>query len=117
MPKQQYFDLGQVVVDTDEDQQQDLTIEEKSVISQKSLKSHKVVDVSEILADELIEATMIRKSGYGNEVGLRGFTKSNLRFLQDNTIIEGSCGKPERSAIISYQHAYRKKYGGQRRTL
>ena len=86
------FDLGQVIVDTEETQQEDLTIEEKSVIKQKSLKSHKVVDVSEILADELIEASMIRKSGYGNEVGLRGFTKSNLRFLQDNTLIEGSCG-------------------------
>jgi iron complex outermembrane receptor protein len=51
-----------------------------------------VVDLAEILSDELIEASMIRKSGYGNEVGLRGFTKSNLRFSQDDTLIEGSCG-------------------------
>jgi iron complex outermembrane recepter protein len=86
------FDLGQVVVDTDEDTQDDLTIEEKSVINQKSLKAYKIVEVSEVLADELIEACMIRKSGYGNEVGLRGFTKSNLRFTQDDTLIEGSCG-------------------------
>ncbi|MCG2713961.1 MAG: hypothetical protein L6308_03860 [Candidatus Omnitrophica bacterium] len=50
------------------------------------------MDLAEILSDEMIEASMIRKSGYGNEVGLRGFTKSNLRFTQDDTLIEGSCG-------------------------
>ncbi len=85
------FDLGEVVVSDDEAAQQ-LTITEKARIEQKSLKSHKVVDLAEILSDELIEASMIRKSGYGNEVGLRGFTKSNLRFTQDQTLIEGSCG-------------------------
>jgi len=86
------FDLGQVVVSEDEDSQDRLTIEEKTKISQKTLKSHKVVDLAEILADEMIEASMVRKSGYGNEVGLRGFTKSNLRFTQDDTLLEGSCG-------------------------
>lgn len=86
------FDLGQVVVSEDEDAQEKLTIEEKTRISQKTLKSHKVVDLAEILSDEMIEASMIRKSGYGNEVGLRGFTKSNLRFSLDDTLIEGSCG-------------------------
>ena len=86
------FDLGQVVVSEDEDTKEKLTIEEKTKISQKTLKSHKVVDLAEILSDELIEASMVRKSGYGNEVGLRGFTKSNLRFTQDDTLIEGSCG-------------------------
>ncbi len=87
------FDLGQVVVSEGEkDKKENLTIEEKTNISQKTLKSHKVVDLAEILSDEMIEATMIRKSGYGNEVGLRGFTKSNLRFTQDDTLIEGSCG-------------------------
>ncbi|MDD5553944.1 MAG: TonB-dependent receptor [Candidatus Omnitrophica bacterium] len=86
------FDLGQVVVSEDEDSRDNLTIEEKTKISQKTLKSHKVVDLAEILADEMIEASMVRKSGYGNEVGLRGFTKSNLRFTQDDTLLEGSCG-------------------------
>ncbi|MDD5679482.1 MAG: TonB-dependent receptor [Kiritimatiellae bacterium] len=86
------FDLGQVVVSEDKDNPEKLTIEGKTKISQKTLKSHKVVDVAEILSDELIEASMIRKSGYGNEVGLRGFTKSNLRFTLDDTLIEGSCG-------------------------
>ncbi|MDD4995746.1 MAG: TonB-dependent receptor [Patescibacteria group bacterium] len=86
------FDLGQVVVSDDEEDNAALNIEEKRKISQKTLKSHKVVDLAEILSDEMIEASMVRKSGYGNEVGLRGFTKSNLRFAQDDTLIEGSCG-------------------------
>ncbi|MDD5021773.1 MAG: TonB-dependent receptor plug domain-containing protein [Endomicrobiaceae bacterium] len=86
------FDLGEVVVSEDEIKQEDMSIEEKTKITQKTLKSHKVVDLAEILSDEMIEASMIRKSGYGNEVGLRGFTKSNLRFTLDNTLIEGSCG-------------------------
>ena len=86
------FDIGQVLVDTDEKEKTDLTIEKKTTINHKTLKSYKIVEVSEIIADELIEASMIRKSGYGNEIGLRGFTKNNLRFTQDNTIIEGSCG-------------------------
>ncbi|MCG2707944.1 MAG: hypothetical protein L6404_04775 [Candidatus Omnitrophica bacterium] len=72
------FDLGQVVVSEDEDTKEKLTIEEKTKISQKTLKSHKVVDLAEILSDEMIEASMVRKSGYGNEVGLRGFTKTGL---------------------------------------
>lgn len=87
------FDLGQVIVSEDEEsKEKSLTIEGKTKISQKTLKSHKVVDLAEILSDEMIEASMIRKSGYGNEVGLRGFTKSDLRFTQDDTLIEGSCG-------------------------
>lgn len=85
------FDLGQVLVSDDEGDAT-LDISEKARIDQKSLKSHKVVDLAEILSDELVEASMIRKSGYGNEVGLRGFTKNNLRFSQDETLIEGSCG-------------------------
>ena len=86
------YDLGQVVVSEDENAEGKLAVGEKTKISQKTLKSHKVVDLAEILSDEMIEASMIRKSGYGNEVGLRGFTKSNLRFSQDDTLIEGSCG-------------------------
>ncbi|MBN2452959.1 MAG: hypothetical protein JXB40_01685 [Candidatus Omnitrophica bacterium] len=86
------FDLGEVLVSTDEKDQDKLNISEKKRIGQKALKTHKVVDLAEILSDELIEAYMIRKSGYGNEVGLRGFTCANLRYTQDNTLIEGSCG-------------------------
>lgn len=66
--------------------------DEKNEICNKTLKTRKVVDLAEILSDEMITAAMIRKSGYGNEVALRGFSQSNLRFLLDDTIIEGACG-------------------------
>jgi iron complex outermembrane receptor protein len=58
----------------------------------EALRTHKVVDLAEVLADEMVEATMIRKAGYGNEVSLRGFAKSNLRISLDDSIVEGACG-------------------------
>ena len=61
-------------------------------IKAKTLKTHKVVDLAEILSNEMIEATMIRKSGYGNEVSLRGFGKTDLRVLVDDGLLEGACG-------------------------
>lgn len=61
-------------------------------IKAKTLKIHKVVDLAEILSNEMIEATMIRKSGYGNEISLRGFGKSDLRVLVDDGLLEGACG-------------------------
>jgi len=61
-------------------------------IGAEILKTHKVVDLAEIISDEMIEATMIRKGGYGNEVSIRGFGKSNLRVLVDNGLLEGACG-------------------------
>jgi len=84
------FNLGEVFVTAEKGKEE--IGEAKSKIESKVLKTHKIVDLAEILSDEMIEASMIRKSGYGNEVGLRGFTKSNLRFTQDDTLIEGSCG-------------------------
>jgi iron complex outermembrane receptor protein len=64
----------------------------KKTIETKSLRSHSIVDLAEVLSDEMVEATMIRKSGYGNEVSLRGFGKENLRVLIDDGILEGACG-------------------------
>ena len=61
-------------------------------IESKTLKTHKVVDLAEILSDEMVEATMIRKGAYGNEVAIRGFGQSNLRVLIDDGILEGACG-------------------------
>lgn len=78
---------GEVIVTTTKEERED-----KSKIESKTLKTYKIVDLAEILSDELVEATMIRKGGYGNEVALRGFGKSNLRFLADGTIVEGACG-------------------------
>jgi iron complex outermembrane receptor protein len=47
------------------------------------LLSHKVVDLAEILSSEFPEVQMIRKSGYGNEVSLRGFGQENIKVLID----------------------------------
>ena len=52
-------------------------------IAGETLRAHKVVDLAEILADEMLEADMIRKAGYGNEISLRGFGKNNLRISLD----------------------------------
>ena len=66
--------------------------EEKQEIDSRKLRLHNLVDFSEILSDELVEVSMIRKSGYGNEVSVRGFGKENFKVLLDGGILEGACG-------------------------
>lgn len=66
--------------------------DEKHEIETRKLRSHKVVDLAEILSDELVEVQMIRKSGYGNEVSIRGFGQENIKVLLDGGILEGACG-------------------------
>ncbi len=66
--------------------------DEQERIESRKLRSHNVVDLSEILADELVEVQMIRKSGYGNEVSMRGFGQENMKVLLDGGILEGACG-------------------------
>lgn len=66
--------------------------EDKQKIEDRSLRTHKVVDLAEILSDELVEVQMIRKSGYGNEVSMRGFGQENLKVMLDGGILEGACG-------------------------
>jgi len=66
--------------------------EDKQHIESRDLKSHKVVDLAEILSDELVEVQMIRKSGYGNEVSMRGFGQENMKVLLDGGLLEGACG-------------------------
>lgn len=66
--------------------------DEKQEIEKRELRTHKVVDLAEILSDELVEVQMIRKSGYGNEVSVRGFGQENMRVLLDGGILEGACG-------------------------
>src|SRR6056297_1822059 len=53
--------------------------EDKQYIESRILKSHTVLDLAEILADELVEVQMIRKGGYGNEVSMRGFGQENMK--------------------------------------
>ncbi|MDY6864157.1 MAG: TonB-dependent receptor plug domain-containing protein, partial [Thermodesulfobacteriota bacterium] len=86
-PGETTFYLGEIVVTAPRDEG-----DEKSRIESKTLKTHKVVDLAEILSDEMVEATMIRKGAYGNEVAIRGFGQSNLRVLIDDGLLEGACG-------------------------
>lgn len=62
------------------------------LIENRALKLHKIVDLAEILSDELVEASIVRKSGYGNEVNLRGFSQANLPILVNGGFLEGACG-------------------------
>ncbi|MDK9718634.1 MAG: TonB-dependent receptor [Trichlorobacter sp.] len=66
--------------------------EDKQKIEERTLRTHKVVDLAEILSDELVEVQMIRKSGYGNEVSMRGFGQENLKVMLDGGTLEGACG-------------------------
>jgi iron complex outermembrane receptor protein len=66
--------------------------DDQQKIEKHALKTHKVVDLAEILSDELIEAQMIRKGGYGNEISMRGFGQENMKVLLDGGILEGACG-------------------------
>ena len=66
--------------------------DDKQEIESRVLKSHKVVDLAEILSDELVEVQMIRNSAYGNEVSMRGFGQENMKVMIDGGILEGACG-------------------------
>ncbi|HHP7235464.1 MAG TPA: TonB-dependent receptor [Desulfobacterales bacterium] len=65
---------------------------EKQVIESRKLRVHNLVDFAEILSDELVEVSLIRKGGYGNEVSVRGFGQENFKVLLDGGILEGACG-------------------------
>ncbi len=68
-------------------------------IESESLKSQRVVDLADALADDRIEIQMIRKSGYGNEVSMRGFGQENIKVLLDGNILEGACGSRKDPAL------------------
>ncbi|QBG48830.1 TonB-dependent receptor [Verrucomicrobia bacterium S94] len=61
-------------------------------INSRSLKRQNLVDFSEILSDEMVEVSMIRKGAYGNDVSVRGFGQENFKVLLDGGILEGACG-------------------------
>lgn len=81
--------LETVNVSASENEDLDVT---EDTIDSKTLKTLKIVDLAETLSDEMMEAALIRRGMYGNEVSIRGFGKSNLRVLLDNTLVEGACG-------------------------
>lgn len=64
----------------------------KQDITTQPLRLRKIVDLSEVLSGELIEASLMRKSGYGNEISLRGFSQANLPVMINSGFVEGACG-------------------------
>lgn len=68
-------------------------------IDSRSLNLPKIMDLSEIISTELIEASMVRKSGYGNEINLRGFSQANLPVLVNGGVLEGSCASRKDPAL------------------
>ena len=67
-------------------------VSDGQLIDHQSLNLQKIVDLSEVISSELIEASMVRKSGYGNEINLRGFSQANLPVIINGGLIEGACG-------------------------
>ncbi|WP_321531423.1 TonB-dependent receptor plug domain-containing protein [uncultured Desulfuromonas sp.] len=68
-------------------------------VGQEELRHEHVVDLAELLSQQSASTTLIRKSGYGNEIALRGFGKANLRVLYDNAMVEGACGSRKDPAL------------------
>ncbi len=66
--------------------------EQTEGIAPERLKTRIAPDLAEVLSDERIEIQMIRKSGYGNEVSMRGFGQENMKIMLDGGILEGACG-------------------------
>ena len=68
-------------------------------VDQEELRQEQVVDLAELLSQQSASTTLIRKSGYGNEIAVRGFGKANLRVLYDDAMIEGACGSRKDPAL------------------
>ena len=79
--------------------------DEKQEIESRKLRVHNLVDFAEILSDELVEVSMIRKSGYGNEVSVRGFRPREFQGAVGRRNPRGGLRKPKRPPSFSYQHA------------
>lgn len=64
----------------------------EQLIDSRAIKLYKITDLAEMVSDEFIEASMVRKSAYGNEVNLRGFSQANLPVMINGGFLEGACG-------------------------
>ena len=68
-------------------------------ISHQYIELSKTADLSELISNQLVEASMVRKSAYGNEIGLRGFSQANLPVTVDGGALEGACGSRKDPAL------------------
>jgi iron complex outermembrane receptor protein len=91
---EQIIELETVLVTASAEQEDD-----PEQVDQEELRHEHVVDLAELLSQQSASTTLIRKSGYGNEIALRGFGKANLRVLYDNAMIEGACGSRKDPAL------------------
>ncbi len=63
----------------------------KSVNSDEMVKFSRQSDLGEMLSNTLPEVTMVRNSGVGNDIILRGFRKDNINVTIDDAKICGAC--------------------------
>jgi len=60
-------------------------------VSDSDIKFAKQTDLAQILSETLPEITLIRASGVGNDISLRGFKKDNINVLIDGAKVCGAC--------------------------
>lgn len=65
----------------------------------KSIQTNNLTDLADMLTTEFVEINMIRKSGYGNEISLRGFSQGDLRTTVNGCLLEGCCGSRKDPAL------------------
>lgn len=63
----------------------------KSVNSDEMVKFSRQSDLGEMLSNTLPEVTMVRNSGVGNDIILRGFRKDNINVTIDDAKVCGAC--------------------------
>jgi iron complex outermembrane recepter protein len=63
----------------------------KSVNSDEMVKFSRQSDLGEMLSNALPEITMVRNSGVGNDIILRGFRKDNINVTIDDAKVCGAC--------------------------
>lgn len=64
---------------------------EEASIPGTAVLLHKPLDLADVLAAELPQATIIRKGGTANDISLRGLSGDNLNVLNDARKIYGAC--------------------------
>jgi len=61
------------------------------IFEEESVKFSRQSDLGEMLSNTLPEVTMVRNSGIGNDIILRGFRKDNLNITIDDAKVCGAC--------------------------
>ena len=70
---------------------EDSEIKDTKRVSTKEIKFTRQSDLAEILSETLPEITLVRSSGVGSDIILRGFERDNLNILIDGAKVHGAC--------------------------